>query len=41
MKTEKRHSQAKSMVMVPLYRKRVVRSRKAYTRKSKHSPNWR
>lgn len=36
MKAPKDKSQAKSMVMTPLYRVRVVKSAKQYARKSKH-----
>lgn len=36
MKAPKDKSQAKSMVMIPLYRSRVERNDKAYKRREKH-----
>jgi stalled ribosome alternative rescue factor ArfA len=37
MKAPMEKSQAKSMVMIPLYRQRVVTDKKAYSRKGKHN----
>lgn len=36
MKAPRDKSNAKSMVMIPLYRQRVVTDKKAYSRKDKH-----